>query len=150
MSTVVDMPSPYIATRATAAIPAPFPAATTSARESERRSAWSALDQALQEGDHPVAPSDAAVDEARAILDMLPSWVMVPEPVIEDSGTIAWVWDSVGKFLALAVNGTGTIQRSAIIDGQRSWATTLLRDRLSDADEALLAKFSSLHASLHA
>ncbi|MBL8344913.1 MAG: hypothetical protein JNN03_05695 [Rubrivivax sp.] len=146
MSSVVDLPSPYIATR-TAAQAAPSRVATTrSVRELNLENAWSALAKALQD-DLPVTPTVAAIDEAFEILEMLPSGIQPPEPVIEDSGTIAWVWDSeVGKFLALAVNGTGTIQRSAIIAGKRSWDTTPLLDRLSGADVEVLARFRSLHA----
>lgn len=145
MSSVVDLPSPYIATR-TAAQSAPSHASITrSVLESNLANAWSALAKALQD-DLPVMPTQAAIDEAFEILEMLPSNIPPPEPVIEDSGTIAWVWDGeVGKFLALAVNGTGTIQRSAIIDGERSWDTTPMLDRLSRAHLEVLARFRSLH-----
>jgi hypothetical protein len=146
MSSVVDLPSPYIATGTTAWAASSKAAATPSVRESQLVSAWSSLAQALQE-DHPVMPTEQAIDEAYALLQMLPSSVPPPEPVIEDSGTVAWVWDSqFGKFLAFAVNGTGTVQRSAIIDGQRSWDTTPLLDRLTEADMQLLTRFRSLHA----
>ena len=146
MSSVVDLPSPYIPTRTRAQAVPSSAAATPSVRENHLANAWSALAEALLE-DHPVKPSDATIDEAVAILELLPSRMPPPEPIIEDSGTIAWVWDGqVGRFLALAVNGTGTIQRSAVIDGRRSWNTTPLQDRLGEADLEVLARFESLHA----
>jgi hypothetical protein len=146
MSSVVELArSPYVATSTTSVTQLPA-TRTPSAYEAQLANAWSALGEALQD-ELSVVPSATAVDEAVTLLEMLPSGVWPPEPVIEDSGTIAWVWDRwPGKFLALAVNGTGRVQRSAVVDGQRSWDTTAMLDRLSPADLELLAKFSPSHA----
>lgn len=146
MSSVVELPAPYIATRTAAQATPANAEATPSVLEGHRVSAWSALWEALRE-DIPVMPSDAAISEALAVLELLPSRMPPPEPIIEDSGTIAWVWDGqVGKSLALAVNGAGTIQLSAVIDGHRSWNTTPLLDRLTKEDLEVLARFCPLHA----
>jgi hypothetical protein len=94
-----------------------------------------------------VVPSTEAVQEARTLLEILPTDIQVPEPVVESSGTIAWVWDrEVGKFLALAVNGSGLVQRSASIDGEESWETTPMIGRLTAEELMLLARFSVSHA----
>jgi hypothetical protein len=145
MSVVELTRSPYVATGRASVTPL-LAALTPSVYEAQFANAWSALGEVLQ--DEPsVVPSATAIDEAVALLEMLPSNVWPPEPVIEDSGTIAWVWDRwPGKFLALAVNGTGKVQRSAVVDGQRSWDTAAMLDRLSPADLELLAKFSPSHA----
>lgn len=146
MSNVVELPMLYVETSAATPIGGPSSALTPSVQENRLVGAWTALARALQE-ESAVVPTEGTIAEAYAILEMLPYNVQPPEPVIEDSGTIAWVWDhSVGKFLALAVNGTGMIQRSSNIDGQRDWATTPMLDRLSEGDLDVLAKFSASHA----
>jgi hypothetical protein len=146
MSSVVEVPMLYVATTTASPIGESDAAATPSVLESRLVGAWTGLEQALLE-DLEVKPSQATIAEAYAVLEMLPSNVQPPEPVIEDSGTIAWVWDRwQGKFLALAVNGTGMIQRSAVINGDSSWATTRMLDRLSESDLELVAKFSASHA----
>jgi hypothetical protein len=92
-------------------------------------------------------PSAEALAEAGKLLRMLPRDVQSPEPVVEPSGTIAWTWDRPGiGFLALAVNGSGVLQRSAFIDGARIHGRTAIADRLAPDELALLARFPVTHA----
>ena len=149
MSCVVELPGRiYVATRTTT-IPVESEVrtrVTPSPHEIQFTNACSALNVALDD-ELPVVPSHTTIDEALALLEMLPPKIWPPEPVIEDSGTIAWVWDRwPGKVLALAVDGTGKIQRSAFIDGQQSCDTTTIRDRLHPKDLELLMKFSPANA----
>ncbi len=108
-----------------------------------------AIDQAdiaLESSDH-VVPSGETYLEAIKLLRMLPANVEAPEPVIEPSGAIAWMWSrDTGDFLVLAVNGKGRVQRSAVLDGRESHGATILSDRLTHAEFALLASFPSSHA----
>jgi len=97
-------------------------------------------DKAADAGAPQGLPNATAIEEAIALLLMLPMDVAVPEPVIEGSGTVAWVWDSEpGKFLALAVNGTGSLQHSTL----NTWGTAPLGGRLPAEVLELLATFSA-------
>lgn len=128
--------------------------ATSSAIEQDRfERPMLALYEALAEA-HEVAavsedhmmPSVPTLREARKLLRMLPRDVAMPEPVIEPSGTIAWSWDHAGVgYVVLAVNGTGAVQRSAVIGGTLMHGRSAMSDRLAPDDLALVARFRLAH-----
>lgn len=129
--------------------------ATPSALEGQRKlpvesllEAYSdARDHSAQYPDQQVVPSARTMTEALYLLELLPAGLSGPEPVIEASGTVALVWEArPNRFLALAVNGTGQLQRSASIDGTDVWGETPLAERLSDAEHQLLRHFRAEHA----
>ena len=91
-------------------------------------------------------PTAATYREALTVLDMLPPNIAPPEPAIEPSGAIAWSWEwDDGRFLVLAVNGTGKLQLSAIVDGAEYTDTSALSERWSDEEVKLLSRFRSVH-----
>lgn len=128
---------------------------TTSAVEHQRKGVpltalYDAFDDALDaanEGDEQARPTAESFREADHILDILPPGGPSPEPVVEPSGAIAWVWDypEIG-FLVLAVNGTGRLQWSAAIDGAESHDTLALLDYLQPEVQALVARFHEVNA----
>jgi len=61
-------------------------------------------------------PVPAAMREAAALLEALPTWCAVPAPMIEPSGAIAFEWDlGPHRWLVFALKGIGTIEHSAMI-----------------------------------
>lgn len=99
------------------------------------------------ESDEQLPPTSIATREAWLLLEMMPSNISPPEPVIEPSGAIAWTWErDDGPFLVLAVNGTGRLQHSAIIDGQQRHGSRPMSDRLEELELGLLARFAPAHA----
>lgn len=104
-----------------------------------------ATDEAAQNPEQS-APTSVALEEAICLLKMLPIGIDSPEPVVEPSGTIAWLWDRGDQgFLVLAVDGTGRLQRSAVIDGQEIADGFPLSSRLPADAMRSLAHFRSTH-----
>lgn len=142
--------------RAVAAEAAPASDATTSHIEQDRFTVTiDLLIEALEDAARLTfaSPREQAevgpdtVREGMTVLRMLPTDVDLPEPVIEPSGALSWLWDRAADgFLVLAVNGRGHVQRSALIDGEESWGTTELTGRFAPEELALLARFRVSHA----
>ena len=102
---------------------------------------------AFQAPGEQLVPSADTQREAIELLRMLPLDADMPEPVIEPSGAISWTWDRGGdEILILAVDGTGRVQRSAVVDGDESWDTTPLTESLRSENLALLARYRVSHA----
>ena len=75
---------------------------------------WESIDQG--EPCDRVAPSQAAIEEATALLRGLPAWVPPPFAVVEPSRAIGLEWDlGPDRFFVLAVDGTGRLEYSAIL-----------------------------------
>ena len=90
------------------------------------------------------APSDATIDEAQRLLDLVsPAW-RAPMVRVEPHGAISLEWEA-GEYgwLSLSVEGIGTLEHSAVIEGDEyalvedfgnelpDWAGTLLHRLLS-------------------
>ena len=88
-------------------------------------------------------PKEGAFSEAYRLLKMLPAGILPPQPVVEPSGAIAWVWDEPERgFLVLAVNGCGQMEHSAAIEGTESSGRSPLVGQFNPALIALLETFT--------
>jgi hypothetical protein len=87
-------------------------------------------------------PTSAAMREADELLTALPQWCVAPVPTVEPSGAIAFEWDlGPGRWLVLALKGTGTIEHSAMLGlGNELYGTTNFSGTLGRHALALLAE----------
>ncbi len=113
-----------------------LPALAASYKEAEEQAQFE--DQAL--------PSAGAMKEAQELLEALPHWCATPMPTIEPSGAIAFEWDmGPGRWLVLALKGTGTIEHSAILGlGNERWGTGNFAGTLGAHERRLLAELMQL------
>jgi hypothetical protein len=95
-------------------------------------------------GDEQTVPTSAAMREADELLTALPQWCVAPVPMVEPSGAIAFEWDlGPGRWLVLALKGTGTIEHSAMLGlgnelhGTRNFAGTLGRHEIALLSELM-------------
>lgn len=95
-------------------------------------------------GDDQAIPTSAAMREADELLTALPPWCVAPSPTVEPSGAIVFEWDlGPGRWLALALKGTGTIEHSAMLGlgneqyGTRNFAGTLGRHEMTLLSELM-------------
>ena len=101
---------------------------------------------AHQAPDEQRVPSHDTMREGVALLRSLPPEVDTPEPVIEPTGALSWLWDrGAAGFLVLAVDGKGRLQRSAVIGGQETWGESPLTESLAPEVLALLGNFRAQH-----
>lgn len=98
----------------------------------------------LAAGGEQDVPTPAAMREAHELLTALPQWCVAPVPAVEPSGAIAFEWDlGPGRWLVLALKGTGTIEHSAMLGvgnelyGTRNFAGTLGRHELALLSELM-------------
>jgi hypothetical protein len=87
-------------------------------------------------------PSPAALREAFNLLEALPSWCIAPTPIVEPSGAVSFEWDlGPGRWLVLAVKGTGAIEHSAMLGlGNEQYGTRSFTGRLGKHELGLLAE----------
>ena len=98
--------------------------------------------QSLVPSGEQVLPTSAALNEAVQLLEALPSWCAPPSPIIEPSGAISFEWDlGPGRWLVLAVKGTGAIEHSAMLGlGNEQYGTRNFTGRLGKHELKLLAE----------
>jgi hypothetical protein len=93
-----------------------------------------------------IEPRPEAMKEALNLLTWLPTGLLPPAPVVEPRGTVAWEWEGDGAHLILALNGTGMLQHSAIIDGQKHLGEDRFTWRLPREVLSLLERFDFRNA----
>jgi len=114
----------------------PVQAALTAGYQEARRLATGDSEQGI--------PTSAAMREAEELLIALPQWCIAPIPIVEPSGAIAFEWDlGPGRWLVLALKGTGTIEHSAMLGlgnelhGTRNFAGALGRHEIALLSELM-------------
>ncbi|WKB51862.1 hypothetical protein [Eleftheria terrae] len=87
-------------------------------------------------------PSATAIEEAQRLLDLVTVEWPAPEVLAEPDGSISLEWEAGDHgWLALAVDGSGTVTHSAVIEGDEYGQTeTFEADRLPDWAGELLRR----------
>lgn len=98
--------------------------------------------KSLANSGEQVVPSPATLSEAFQFLEALPSWCEPPTPIVEPSGAISFEWDfGPGRWLVLAIKGTGAIEHSAMLGlGNEQYGTRNFAGRLGKHELGLLAE----------